>query len=153
MIDPVVVMVRKGHGFPFSKWDDLVGKKGVTNQGESFGSKFDQFMARRLAVYRAKGVEATFRELTEDRADYMVVGLYPGRAEATRLGIREQVEALPKLLMSADMFIAFAKKSSCRRHLKAFGAKVAVMTKDGSVQTKLIHATTEWESRVAPKKQ
>lgn len=153
MIDPVVVMVREGEALPFSKWDDLVGKKGVTNEGESYGSEFDKFMVERLTVSRAKGTEATFRELVDGKADYMIVGLYPGQAEAARLGIKDRVEALSPFLLSADMFIAVSKKSPCRRHLKAFGAKVAAMVKDGSVQTMLLNATSVWESRPAVKPQ
>lgn len=151
MIDPVVVMVRKGHTFPFREWKDLVGKKGVTNEGESYGPEFDQFIAERLTVARAKGTEATFREVIDGKADYMIVGLYPGRAEAARLGIKDRVEALPQYILSADMFIAFSKKSPCRRHRDAFGVKVETMAGDGSVQTLLLNATSEWESRLAVK--
>lgn len=151
MIDPVVVMVRKGHTFPFKEWKDLIGKKGVTNEGESYGPEFDQFIAERLTVARAKGTEATFHRLLDGKADYMIVGLYPGRAEAARLGINNRVEALPQYILSADMFIAFSKKSPCRHRLKAFGAKVVTMVNDGSVQTMLLNATSEWESRLAVK--
>ena len=149
MIDPVVVMVRKGEGFRFNTREDLVGKKGVTNEGESYGSDFDHFMHERLTVARAKGTGATFQELIEGKADYMIVGLYPGRAEARRLGIQDKVEALPQSLISADMFIAFSKKSSCHKYLKAFGAKVADMVKGHSVQTMLLDATSEWEKSLA----
>lgn len=149
MIDPVVVMVRKGEAFRFNTREDLVGKKGVTNEGESYGSDFDKFMNERLTVARAKGTGATFHELIEGKADYMIVGLYPGRAEARRLGIQDKVEALPQPLISADMFIAFSKKSSCRGYLKAFGAKVADMVKGHSMQTMLLDATSEWEKNLA----
>ena len=149
MIDPVVVMVRKDEAFPFDKWENLLGRKGVTNEGESYGSNFDKFMRERLTVARAKGTGAAFHELIEGKADYMIVGLYPGRAEARRLGIQEQVEALRQPLISADMFIAFSKKSACREHIKAFGPRIAALVKDGSVQSKLLDATSEWEKSLA----
>lgn len=149
MIDPVVVMVRKGHAFPFSEWKDLVAKTGVTNEGESYGPEFDTFMAERLTVSRAKGTEATFRHLLDGKADYMIVGLYPGQTEAARLGVKDRVEALPQFLLSADMFIAFSKKSPCRHHRDAFGAKVETMAKDGTIETMLFNSVTEWESSLA----
>ena len=149
MVDPVVVMVRKGEALRFKTREDLVGKKGVTNEGESYGSEFDKFMHERLTVERTKGTGAALRELIDGKADYMVVGLYPGRAEARRLGIQDRVEALHPFLLSADMFIAFSKKSPCRKYVKPFGAKIADMGKAGTVQTMLLYATSEWEKSLA----
>ena len=40
MFDDVAVFVVKGKEFPFKGPDDLAGKKGVTNQGESYGNDF-----------------------------------------------------------------------------------------------------------------
>ncbi len=149
MIDPVVVMVRKGDPFRLTRREDLVGKKGVTNEGESYGLEFDKFMRERLSVQRAKGTGAALHALVEGKADYMIVGLYPGRAEARRLGIQERVETLHPSLLSEDMFIAFSKKSPCRNYVKEFGAKVADMVKAGSVQTMLLDAASEWEKSFA----
>ena len=42
--DDVAVFVLKGKGFEFKGQDDLIGKKGVTNEGESYGNDFDAFM-------------------------------------------------------------------------------------------------------------
>ena len=37
MIDPVSIVVRKGAGFAYAQWNNLKGRKGVTNTGESYG--------------------------------------------------------------------------------------------------------------------
>src|SRR6202047_4469075 len=55
LIDPVVVMVAKSKAFPFRGRQDLIGKKGVTNAGESYGSEFDSFIAQKLTVSRSNG--------------------------------------------------------------------------------------------------
>lgn len=44
IFDAVVVFVAKRKEFPFKGHDDLIGKKGVTNQGESYGTEFDAFI-------------------------------------------------------------------------------------------------------------
>ncbi|MDP1645727.1 MAG: transporter substrate-binding domain-containing protein [Thiobacillus sp.] len=81
MLDPVVVVVRKGEGFAFRKWEDLKGRRGVTNAGESYGNRFDAFMTKELMVARAQGVEKAFEALLRKQADYMIIGLYPGKRE------------------------------------------------------------------------
>lgn len=77
----------------------------MTNAGESFGDTFDVYMAKDLTVMRAGGVDKTFAALLAHQADYMIIGLYPGRNEAKRLGIADKVAFLPKALVSADMYV------------------------------------------------
>ena len=96
MTDPVAIVVRKGAGFAYAEWSDLKGRKGVTNAGESYGDKFDAFMAKELTVARAAGVDKAFAALLARQADYMIIGLYPGRDEAKRLGLAEKIAFLPQ---------------------------------------------------------
>ena len=63
MFDPVAVFVAKGKEFPFAGQDDLIGKRGVTNQGESYGNEFDTFMKDKLDVARADGINGAFKDL------------------------------------------------------------------------------------------
>ncbi len=119
MTDPVAIVVRKGEAFPYGKWDDLKGKKGVTNAGESYGGEFDAFMAKNLTVWRAQGVVKAFEALLNRQADYLIIGLYPGKNEARQRGIASKVEFLPKELLSSDMYIAFSKQSKCYSPLSA----------------------------------
>ena len=146
MIDPVVVMVPKGKAFPFSGRRDLVGKKGVTNAGESYGSEFDGFMAQKLTVTRSNGTDQAFKDLLSGKADYMIVGLYPGLADAAKAGVKNQIEPLKTQLLKADMFIAFSKKSPCLAQLKAFGRKVSAMRTNGSITSIIRDATKTWDS-------
>jgi polar amino acid transport system substrate-binding protein len=139
MMDPVSVVVRKGSGFGFAEWSDLKNRKGVTNLGESYGDKFDTFMTKELTVVRAAGVDKAFAELVAQRADYMIVGLFPGRDEARKLGLIEKVEFLPKELVSAAMYVAFSKQSRCGALRDGFatGIKTAV---DANVMQQLLEA-------------
>ena len=92
MVDPVAVVVRKGAGFAYAAWTDLKGRKGVTNAGESYGDTFDAYMAKELTVARAAGVDKAFAALLAGQADYMIIGLYPGRTEAKRLAIADKID-------------------------------------------------------------
>ncbi len=135
MLDPNSVMVRKGEAFPFAKWDDLKGRKGVTNAGESYGNEFDAFMAKELTVARTAGLKLTFDTLLNKQADYVIVGLYPGQIEVRRRKLTGKVEFLPKEITTAEMFVAFSKKSKCYETLnQGFAENIAADTKQGTVK-------------------
>jgi len=150
--DPVVVFMAKGKGFPFTGQDDLIGKKGVTNQGESYGTEFDAFVKEKLTVARADGIDDAFKELLAGNADYLIAGYYPGLAEAAKAGIKDQVEALNPALLSAEMFVAFSKKSPCRSLAAQFGEEITAMTTDGRFNTMLTDAIKAWDAAQQPKK-
>jgi polar amino acid transport system substrate-binding protein len=139
MSDPVSVVVRKGAGFAFAEWSDLKNRKGVTNKGESYGDAFDGYMTKELTVVRAEGVDKAFASLVSGGADYMIIGLYPGRDEARKLKLTDKVEFLPKELTSAGMYVAFSKQSKCGALHAGFasGIKAAV---DGGGMPPLLQA-------------
>jgi len=146
MLDPVVLMVPKGKAFRFNKWSYLIGKKGVTNKGESYGPEFDAYMADKLDVVRGEGMERCFQILLQDKADYMIVGLYPGIAEAKKLKVWDKIEIFPRQLNAFKMYVAFSKNSPCyAKYHHIFREKIQNMVKDGTVQTLLILSQAEWD--------
>jgi polar amino acid transport system substrate-binding protein len=152
MFDEVVIFVPKGKTFPFSGQDDLIGKKGVTNQGESYGTDFDAFIKDKLTVARADGIDDAFKDLLAGKADYLIAGYYAGFAEASKAGIKDQIEAVSPALLEAEMFIAFSKKSPCRSLASQFGDGITAMTTDGRFDKMLEAATTAWDAAQQPKK-
>lgn len=139
MTDPVAIVVRKGADFAFGEWSDLKGRKGVTNAGESYGDTFDAYMAKDLTVVRAEGVDKAFAALLAGQADYMIIGLYPGRTEAKRLAIADKVDFLPNELVSAAMYVAVSKQSKCAGLKAGFGAEIKKAVDGGEVR-KLLEA-------------
>jgi polar amino acid transport system substrate-binding protein len=139
MMDPAAIVVRKGAGFTFAEWRDLKGRNGVTNAGESYGDAFDAFMAKELTVARAAGVDKAFAALLAGQADYMIVGLFPGRDEVRKLGLSDRVEFLPKELVSAAMYVAFSKRSKCGALRTGFSAGIQTAV-DGDTIRQLLEA-------------
>jgi polar amino acid transport system substrate-binding protein len=149
--DPVVVFVAKGKEFTYKGQDDLVGKKGVTNQGESYGTEFDAFIKDKLDVARADGIDDAFKDLLAGKADYLIAGYYPGLAEAARQGFKDKVAALDPALLSAEMFVAFSKKSPCVSLMPGFSQGITEMTTDGSFHAMLTEAIKTWDAAQAKK--
>ena len=134
MADPVAIVVRKGAGFAYGEWRDLKGRKGVTNAGESYGDKFDAYMGSELTVARADGVDKAFAALLAQQADYMIIGLYPGRDEARRLGLAGKVAFLPKALVVGRMYVAFSKRSKCGALRAGFADEIKTAVDNGTVR-------------------
>jgi polar amino acid transport system substrate-binding protein len=151
MYDPVAVFVAKGKAFPFTGQDDLIGKKGVTNKGESYGTEFDAFIKDKLDVARSDGIDDAFADLLSGKADYVIAGYYPGLAEADVQGIEDKVEALNPALLTAEMFVAFSKKSPCRALAPEFGRGITEMTTDGRFHKMLTDAIQAWDDANPPK--
>ncbi len=148
MVDPVSVVVRTGAAFPYARWSDLRGKKGVTNVGESYGDRFDAFLASELTVARAPGVDKVFAALLDGKADYAIIALYPGLNVARKLGIGGKVEFLPVPVVSADLFVAFSRKSRCLRALKdGFSGALEADVDGGKVKTLLEDADRAFAKR------
>jgi polar amino acid transport system substrate-binding protein len=137
MMDPVSVVVRRGDRFAYAKWDDLNGRKGVTNTGESFGDKFDAFMASNLLVARTQGVEKAFEALMDKSADYLIIGFYPGKIKAKQLGYAAKVEFLPEEIDSFGMYVAFSKKSKCNALKERFAESIRKEVAEGRVKPRL----------------
>jgi polar amino acid transport system substrate-binding protein len=151
VFDPVVVFVNKDKKFPFTGQDDLIGKKGVTNQGESYGNDFDAFIKDKLTVARADGIDDAFKVLMAGDADYLIAGYYPGLAEAAKAGLKDDVVPLEPALLSAEMFVAFSKKSPCKSLAPQFGEGISALTTDGSFHKMLTDAIATWDAKNTPK--
>ena len=144
--DPVVVFVAKDKPFDFKGQDDLIGKKGATNKGESYGTEFDAFIKDKLDVTRTDGLDDALNALVAGKADYVIAGYYPGISEADRIDVDDKVVALEPALLSAEMFVAFSKKSPCASLAPKFGEGIAAMTTDGRFHEMLTGAIAEWDT-------
>jgi polar amino acid transport system substrate-binding protein len=146
VFDPVVAFVAKDKDFAYSGQDDLIGKKGATNKGESYGNEYDAFIKDKLTVERTDGIDDAFKDLMDGKVDYVLAGYYPGLAEATRLGIEDKVKALEPSLLSPEMFVAFSKKSPCVSLMPQFSEALTVLTTDGSFHEMLQDAVAAWDA-------
>ncbi|OGV53646.1 MAG: hypothetical protein A2X49_06235 [Lentisphaerae bacterium GWF2_52_8] len=129
--DPVVVLVKRGRSFPFSRWEDLEAKRGVTPAGESYGVDFDSYMTR-LNIKRLSAEDALSSLLKGD-ADYLVMGLYPAKVLAARTGKKDEVEYLPHPVTSQNFHMAISKKSPFVSLMPKINAKISELRINGNI--------------------
>ena len=148
--DPVVVFVASDKPFKFKGRDDLVGKNGVANEGESFGTTFDAFLKAKLTITRVDGLPAAFDALLSGKADYVIAPYYPGTAQLVRLNKQDKIASLEPPLLSEELFVAFSKKSPCAALSPKFGAGIMARTEDGRFQDLVRDVLAEWEVEKIP---
>jgi len=127
MVDQTVVFTLKGQAFKFEQWDDLKGLQGGRRLGDSFGDSFDQFEQEHLKLDRVEKSEQLLNMLQRGRNQYFIYGLYPGLAYAEKMGIRNELEYLPKPLTEENIYLAFSKKSPCKKHSHIFSHKMKIL--------------------------
>lgn len=138
LLDPTAIFARAGEGFPYASREDLQGRVGVTDEGESFGTDWDAYLAEELEVRRTDSIEAAFRALVDGEADYMIFGLYPGLTEMARLGLTDAVELVDGDIVSQGMYAAIHKDSACNApYREALAEGLAAMQADGRLDALL----------------
>jgi polar amino acid transport system substrate-binding protein len=131
--DPIVLFVAKGKTFPFEKWDDLKGKKGVATVGDSYGQEFDNYSASNLDLARATTTADAFGMVAHGTADYFIYSLYAGNVELKKEGAAAGFEALPKNVTEENFYITISKKSSFVKYMPQINALIEKYRADGTI--------------------
>jgi len=146
--DPVVVFVRKDKVFACRKWDDLIGKRGTTTSGDSYGQAFDSFMAAKLKVARFKTAEENFKALENGTADYFVYAMYSGLFESKKLGIDNKITYLKPYLTTENWHLAFSKGSKYAKYLPDINRVISKMAGSGAIDKLAAKYTVYYEESV-----
>lgn len=128
--DPSSIVAKAGTHLNYKSWSSLVGKKGLVSEGESYGTKFDRFMERKLTVEKVKGFPALFDSLVAGKGDYGLIGYYAAMTGAPK----GEVKIVVKSFASEPMYIAFGKKSACRNLEAAFSKGIRGYVRNGTVE-------------------
>ncbi len=111
-VDPVVLVVKKGKPFPYEKWEDLVGKRGVVMTGDSYGADFDKFIKDKLTVVSVKTPNEASLMLDKETADYFVYALYSAEAYIFNNKLSDRLEIVSKPVATENFYLTISKKSA-----------------------------------------
>jgi polar amino acid transport system substrate-binding protein len=132
-VDPIVLFVAKGKTFPFAKWDDLVGKKGVAMVGDSYGQEFDDYSAQSLQVARVGTVQEALDMLKNGTADYFLYSLYAGNVQLKDTNQMDAFVSLQKPVANEDFYITISKKSPFVKYMPQINALIEKYKADGTI--------------------
>jgi len=128
------VFVKKNKEFDFQKWDDLIGKTGLTIVGDSQGDKWDKFENEKLNIIRVVHIEQIFEMLSNDRADFAVFPRIATLREIKKMGYNNKIINLPKPITSQGVYIAISKKSPFFNKFDLINERIEFYVKNGTYQ-------------------
>ena len=111
--NPMAVFAARARPLSYEQPQDLVGKRGGRTAGDRFGDAFDRYAEQALTLEDADSLSVNFHKLSAGRIDYVVTGLYTGRAQLAQLGLTDQIIALPRPVNQGDIHHGFSRRSPC----------------------------------------
>lgn len=132
MTDPVVLFVPKGKSFKYHQLKDLIGKKGTTTKGDSWGIAFDQF-APNLTLDKEESVEMNIKKLASGQSDYFVFALYPGLYNINTMKLTQKIDVITPYIDMPELCIGITKSSKYAYLLKDVNAVLQKMKTDGTI--------------------
>lgn len=142
-----VVIVEKGKEFHLAGWSALKGKKGVSGIGESYGRKFDAFIAENLDVSYFP-LERAIKALNLGEADYLIIDLYTALIYSSLLQGEDAVTILDPPVTVESFHLAIAKDSPLNKHLDAINEKLEERIASGAVDKLLISYFDQWQKKI-----
>ncbi|MFE8072503.1 transporter substrate-binding domain-containing protein [Marinobacteraceae bacterium S3BR75-40.1] len=147
MSDPSVVFVKKGEGFSFTQWNDLVKHDGGIRLGDSFGHDFDVFAGKRLMLEEVRSFGQLAGMTLAGYLDYFIYGLYPGLVMIKQQGLEGKLEYLPLPISQEPVFMAFSKTSSCQHLAEHLQHKLRQFVAEGLPERLSSEYLQRWEQQ------
>ena len=145
---PTVIIVKKGREFPFGRWESLIGKKGVTNVGESYGQEFDDFIKEKLDI-KYIAFERAIELLSRGEADYLVVDLFTALIYARLLQGEDAITILDPPVTTQTFHMTIGKNSALAKQMPEIDKKLRVLVKDGTVEKLFYKHFESWKQLIA----
>jgi ABC-type amino acid transport substrate-binding protein len=149
--DRIVVVVRKGHEFPFTSVQDLAGKTVGVLRGVAYGGEWSDALKTFTAEEDTDAV-ARIGKLVRGRLDAAVISSgTPGLEIAVREAGLEmaQFTILPVPVLEDPNYLAIAKGTGSERKMAAINAAIAQMRGDGAIDRIMAkYADPSWTDAV-----
>ncbi len=143
--NPMAVFAARARPVTFDSPKDLVGKRGGRTAGDRFGDAFDRYAEQALTLEDADSLGVNFLKLSAGRIDYVVTGLYTGRAQLLRMGLSDRITPLPRPVNEGDIHHGFSRRSPCVALLEAVNTRLAAARRDGLQARLLEEALQQWQ--------
>lgn len=107
-----VIWTQNNSPLNFKKWNDLVGKQGMTVINNSFGEEFDRYAKDSLKISTVPSLEQALKMLSMSRTDYLIYEEDPGLAYVAKMNIAG-VKTAATAVTNEDLYLTFSHKSAC----------------------------------------
>ena len=102
--------------------------------GDSFGCELDQFIDKKLNIFRANSSKAIFMNLIDKRVDYIMWGYFPLLAISSRINVKDKIKVLDNSVTVQQMYLGFSKKSYYKKYLPQINKILNRFQIDGTIK-------------------
>jgi polar amino acid transport system substrate-binding protein len=137
--DEVILVVKRGHNFPYTKHEDLTGKLIGACKGCSFGRDFEK-ISRNFKIYSDNNNAHRLRLLKSGRID---AGIFSPGVRSLKLALEgandpsltsDQFTVLKKPLTRDSNHLAFSKAQNKREFLAEFNKAIEELYQSGAIK-------------------
>ena len=140
--NPIVIFVRTDRIFPYRKWSDLKGRKGVISLGDKFGSGFDEYWPKELSMQETGTMIENFQRLENGQIDYFITGQFNGTAFLKSSRTKYSITNLAPPISDEGIYFGFSSKSRCSSLVDYIDRQLAELEKK-DVPRKLLKKSLE----------
>ncbi|MBL8482713.1 MAG: transporter substrate-binding domain-containing protein [Rhodocyclaceae bacterium] len=145
--NPTAVFVAADRKFDYRGWDDLRGRRGGIAAGDKFGVDFDRYAGQYLHLEETDTPLTNFHKLLGGRLDYVLTGLYTGRAQLAGVGLEQRIVALQPVVNVSNIHLGFALNSPCRALLPKIDARLREYAHNGTAEAALERNLARWKAQ------
>ncbi len=136
------VFVLKNKKFKLEKLEDLIGLRGGTPFGGSYGDNFDSFAQKNLNLKHTTTKRQYIGMLLQNRIDYFILDHQDGLIYLKKNALEDKIVALDYPISTTKVYFAFSKHSPCIKLLGSINKLILESSFDGTLEA-LIHKYTK----------
>ena len=109
--EEVSLFVVSASASKYQQWSDLIGLRGAATVGDSWGTKFDRYIADNLSVMSVVTLHQGMKMLNAGRLDYVIATHYQGLQTLAAVNLHNNIKPHPVRLVQEKLYFAFSKSS------------------------------------------
>ncbi len=147
-----LVWVRREQVLVYNDWSSLRGYKGADVRHAAGTAEFAAFAKDNLTIETLPSLSKALQALALGQHDYVLAPRDAGQLALVRLGLSEQLQALPTAVMSQSLFLGLSHNSACNEPwLRGQLAKKMTELLTSGVPAAVLQANlARWQAQQAP---
>lgn len=146
--EEVAVFINRQRPVKFEKLQDLASYRGGLLFGESYGTEFDQFVARNKNIEWVSSSQQNFGKLIRGRIDFVVQERRTGQLFIESLPGGEDIQALPAALSVDYLRVAVSRHSELSQRMTQIDQELQHMTEAGEIERWLHQSEVDYRSMI-----
>lgn len=147
--DSLGIIVPAGSLIPFSHWDDLMGRVGITPENNQLSREFMDYSKKNLNVASKGDIRYNIRKLRRGEYEY-VIGSAQLLSAAVNWYGEGEVEFLPMLVSAQDVYMGISAASPCKNYAAFLRNRLKQLRDSGTIDTMIFAHTAPKQSDGSP---